>query len=123
MKKIKFKSTEFDTILSPLESDVLEVIWPNKKKKVREIYTVLKQKRKVVLCSIAVILDRLYERGIVNREVEKGKGGIHYIYYPKQNREEFRESVVESAVNKLIDKFGQTAVTYFDERFSKGSKK
>lgn len=123
MKKIKFKSTEFDTILSPLESDVLKVIWPDKKKKVREIYSVLKKKRKLALCSVAVILDRLYERGIVDRKVEKGKGGIHYIYNPKKDKKGFEESVVESAVNKLIDKFGQTAVTYFDERFSKGGGK
>ena len=118
MKKIKFNNKEFDTILSPLEADVLRVIWPGRRMKVRGIYSILIPNRKVALSSVAVILDRLYERNIVDREVETGRGGIHYIYFPKKNKKEFEKSVIETAVNSLIDKFGNTAVTYFDERFS-----
>lgn len=109
----------FDELLSPLESDVLRVLWPDKKLKVRQIYDVLKHKRKVAVSSVAVILDRLHEKGVVNRDVETARGGMRYIYFPKQDRKQFEESVVETAVNKLIDAFGPTAVSYFNGRFGK----
>ena len=115
------KSTvgEFDNILSPLEQDILKVIWPNKKMRVRSIYDRLKGKRKLALSSVAVLLDRLHEQGIVGREVETGRGGIRYIYYPTADRKAFEKSVVENAVDKLIKNFGPTAVSYFNERFSR----
>ena len=118
MKQIKPR-TNFESILSPLENDVLGILWPNKAFKVREIYIKLKGKRKVALSSIAVILDRLYEKSVVDRKVETGRGGVRYIYYPKQDKKQFQISVMDSAVNSLIDKFGNTAVNYFNERFSK----
>lgn len=120
MKRITFAATNDSfSVLSPLEGDVLRILWPDKKMKVRMIYEKLKGKRKVALSSVAVILDRLHERNIVEREIETGRGGVRYIYFPKKNKEEFEAEIVESTVNSLINKFGQTAISYFNERFSK----
>ena len=112
------KTREF-AVLSPLESDVLKILWLNKKLRVREIYNKLKNKRKVALTSIAVILDRLHERSLVNRTLETTRGGIRYIYSAKKDKEQFERSIVKKTINSLINKFGDTAVTYFNERFSK----
>src|SRR3989338_5358290 len=119
MKIKKIKMDKIKSILSPLEQDVLQYLWPNKTMRVREIYQLLSPKRKVALSSIAVILDRLHEKGIVDRKVETARGGLRYLYYPKQDKKTFEKSVIDNAVNKLIDKFGVTAVSYFNERFSK----
>lgn len=118
------KNTKLDIMLSPLEQDVLKLLWPNKKLKVRQMYKMLYKKRDVALSSIAVILDRLYVKNIVDRSVETGRGGIRYIYFPKKNKQELELSIIDSTVNKLIQKFGSAAVSYFDERFSnkKGGK-
>ena len=118
------KSPKLSIILSPLEQDVLKMLWPDKKLKVRQIYKVLSKKRAVALSSIAVILDRLHVKNIVDREVETGRGGIRYIYFPKKNEQELELSIIDTTVNKLLQKFGSTAVSYFDERFStkKGDK-
>lgn len=117
MKEIKLNH-DFDSVLSPLEADILKIMWPDKKMKVRQVYEKLKPKRKVALTSIAVILDRLYDKKVVDRKVETGRGGLRYIYYPRQNKAEFEKSVVENTVNKLIQRFGSTAVSYFNDRFS-----
>ena len=50
--------TDFDSLLSPLEQEVLQVLWPAKSLRVREIHE--KLKKKVALSSVAVILDRLF---------------------------------------------------------------
>ena len=102
-----------------MENDVLSILWPDKKLKVRQIFESLKPRRKVALSSIAVILDRLFQKKIVGRKVETGRGGLRYVYFPKKTQEQFDESIVETTVNKLIDKFGGTAVSYFNERFSR----
>ncbi len=118
MKRLK-SGADFD-VLSPLEGDVLGVLWPDREFRVREIYKLLRKERKVALTSIAVILDRLFEKGVVDRKIESARGGLRYMYFPKKDRKQFEESVVEETVNKLIAKFGNVAVAYFNERFVKG---
>lgn len=114
---MKEKIGDFDSLLSPLEGDVLCVLWPDKKMRVREIHD--KLKKKVALSSVAVICDRLHDKGIVARKIETARGGVRYVYYPTQDKSSFEKSVVEKTVNKLIDTFGPTAVSYFNERFRK----
>ncbi|MBI4451412.1 BlaI/MecI/CopY family transcriptional regulator [Candidatus Woesearchaeota archaeon] len=109
---------KFDTLLSPLEQDILQILWPDKKYKVKHIYAKLKDKRKVALSSVAVILDRLHSHGVVDRSAETGRGGVRYIYYPKTTKDAFERRVVEQAVDGLIANFGPTAVSYFNERFA-----
>ncbi|MCK4883927.1 MAG: BlaI/MecI/CopY family transcriptional regulator, partial [Candidatus Diapherotrites archaeon] len=101
--KNKSKKQGVYSILSPLEADVLKMLWEKDSQTVRQIYLTLKKKRKVALTSVAVILDRLHKKKLVSREVETGLGGTHYIYSTKTTEKDFEKSVVEKAVNKLID--------------------
>jgi len=103
--------------LSPLEDDTLKLLWPNKKMMVREVFTLLKKQRKVALTSIAVTLDRLHKKGLVDRTITNGRGGARYTYFPTKNKKEFEQSVIADTVDALISKFGKTAVTYFNKRF------
>lgn len=107
--------------LSPLESNVLSVLMPDRRMIVREIYHKLKRK-KVALTSIAVILDRLHDKGIVGRKSETCRGGIRYIYYPKKTPEELEKQMLEREVESLIKRFGSPAVAYFSKRFSKNDR-
>lgn len=113
------KIADFKNVLSPLEADILKFLWPDKSLRVRQIYERLKGKRKVALSSVAVLLDRLFEKGVVSRKVETARGGIRYVYSPKKDREQFERGIVETVVNKLIQQFGPTAASYFNERFKK----
>ncbi len=117
MKVLKIKSNM--NVLSPLEQDVLKILWSNKNLKVRDIYVKLSPKRKVALTSIAVILDRLYSKNLVDRTFETARGGVRYIYFPKKDENSFKKTIVETTVDKLIEKFGPIALSYFNERFSK----
>lgn len=106
--------------LSPLESKVLAKLNELGEGGTRDIYLGLKDKKKFALTSVAVILNRLYEKGLVSREVKTCRGGIKYLYSVKKDRGEFERSVIDSVVNKLINRFGNSAISYFNERFSKG---
>ena len=119
INRIRFERKGLESLLGPLEAEILKILWTKKEARVREVYNILKQKRKVALTSVAVILDRLHEKKLVKREVESGKGGTHYIYSTRTSRNDFEFSVIENTVNKLIDNFGNSAVNYFNERFAK----
>lgn len=118
---MKQNIADFDSVLSPLEANVLKVLWPNKHLRVKEIHTHLK--KKVALSSVAVICDRLHSKGVLKRDIETSmKDCVRYVYSPTQDQQHFEKSVIEKAVNNLIDSFGSTAVAYFNERFKKGGK-
>ena len=119
IRRTKTKGRGVCSILSPLEASVAGVLWScGKKMKAREIHRKLKGK-KVALTSVAVILNRLHEKKILKREVETGRGGIHYIYLPQVSREDLEEDIVRNTVDKLIGNFGSVAVNYFNGRFAK----
>ena len=106
--------------LSPLESDIIKAIAPNKKYRTRDIYALVE--KKASKSSIPVILDRLYRKGLVNREVETAKRGIRFIYTLKQNKERFEKNVVDNVVNTLIKRFGSKAIVYFNQSLKKRGK-
>ena len=115
---MKPKSSSF-VKLSPLESAVLCCLWQKEHMYVRDLYNCLKKERKVALTSIAVILDRLHKKGLVERVIETSRGGFRYLYSASKDEKEFERTMVENTVNTLISKFGKTALSYFNERFSK----
>jgi predicted transcriptional regulator len=109
----------YDALLSPLERCVLDQLWQRGPMRVRDIHKRVRATQKVALSSVAVILDRLHSKGIVSRTAETCRGGTRYIYEARQSKDEFARSIIDHAVGKLIARYGNTAVAYFNERFAK----
>jgi predicted transcriptional regulator len=107
---------DFSAVLSPLEEDVLEVLWPDRKMRVREIHEQLKGSRKAAISSVAVICDRLHSQKIVGRDAEKSRGGTRYIYYPLHDKKGFEQKIIQTTVDKLIEKFGSAAISHMKQR-------
>jgi predicted transcriptional regulator len=122
VKKIRMEKRGLETVLSALEANIMHSLWKKNPLRVKELHKELGRRHHVALTTIAVTMDRLYERKIVERRIEAGRGGLHYLYYPSRAKEEFERSLIDQTVNKLIEVFGKTAVSYFDERF-KSSKR
>ncbi|MBI4095986.1 MAG: BlaI/MecI/CopY family transcriptional regulator [DPANN group archaeon] len=120
VNKLRFDRKGMQSLLSPLETDTLLILWKLEKARTREVHKLLRRRKKVALTSVAVTLDRLHQKDVVVRKVENGRGGSHYIYYPRLSKQEFEESIVDHTVNKLINNFGHVAANYFYKRFSKG---
>ena len=118
--KSNFITKEVLDSLSPLEIEIINAFIPNKNYGVKDIYALVKDKASKG--SISVILDRLFQKGLVKRTVENAKGGIRFIYALEQNKERFEKSVVDEVVNSVIKKFGSKAVVYFNESLKKRTK-
>ncbi len=117
--KIRFKQTGPETILSPLEAKVLSALWDKKSARVRDLHTIIRKDTNVALTSVAVMLDRLHKKQLVTRTVSVGRGGRHYTYAPALTREAFDYTTLDTIVSKLLDTFGDSAVAYFNDKFSR----
>ncbi|MBI2667863.1 BlaI/MecI/CopY family transcriptional regulator [Candidatus Woesearchaeota archaeon] len=109
--------------LSPLESFIIKSLKPNKKYSSQIVYNLINKNKKISRSSVPVILDRLYNKGLLERETETGRGGIRFLYKVQLNKEEFERKVVENTVNALVKRFGEKAVVYFNESVAKQKRK
>ncbi len=105
--------------LSPLEAKVLTVLVKGKDMKTKDVHAVISGSQKVALTSIAVMLDRLYEKGLVDRKIETCRGGTRYIYFLNKSPAQIEEDHLKMQVDNIISKFGTKAINYFNKRFSK----
>lgn len=68
--------------------------------------------------TIMTTMNRLFDKGLLNREVKSGKGGLHYAYWPMMEREAFERTAIQGVLDSLIDKFGEKVTDCFIERVS-----
>ncbi len=107
----------FDSFLGPLEGEILDVLCTSQSPmRVREVH--LKLRSKAAVTSVAVLLDRLFDKGLVTRRALTGRGGTYYLYSPAGSKNELEKKVLATVADRLVAMFGATAVSYFNERFS-----
>ena len=98
-----------EAFLGPLEANVMEAIWGSRKTPVtvREIYEALKKTKNLAYTTIMSTMDRLFEKNLLDRKIEKGRGGLYYVYWPALEKQSFQKSAVREVLSSLIDNFGE----------------
>ena len=98
-----------EAFLGPLEANVMEAIWGSRKTPVtvREIHEALKQTKNLAYTTIMSTMDRLFEKRLLDRKIEKGRGGLYYVYWPALEKQSFQKSAVREVLSSLIDNFGE----------------
>src|SRR5579885_560987 len=81
--------------LAPLELDCMNALWPCGEATVRQIQEALRPTRPRAYTTIMTILDRLAQKGIVQRR----KSGRAWLYRPNISAEEARSHAVSQVVN------------------------
>lgn len=109
-----------DSFLGPLEAKVLDTIWASEERPltVREVHRSLGEDNKLAYTTIMTTMNRLFEKGLLDREVKSGKGGLYYAYWPKMERDAFERSAIQGVLGSLIDKFGEKVTTCFVEQMA-----
>jgi len=102
-------------VLGDLEADVLEALWKLKVSRVRSIHREVARKRKVTVTTVATVLDRLFEKGLVERELKRTRG-LHYEYRPAVTKRQFENTIVRDVLEGLFETFGDSAVSYLINR-------
>lgn len=104
---------DLEAILGPLEADVLNAVYDmGKPMRVREVYERMKVERKIAYTTVMSTMNTLHEKGILDRKVTEGRGGLLYIYWPKMTRTEIEKSAVKQIMDSLMKNFGEAVTSY-----------
>jgi predicted transcriptional regulator len=108
---------ELEAFFGPLEANIIETVWNSEKKPltVRKVYEKLKREKSIAYTTVMSTMDRLYVKGLLDRQIEKGKGGLFYVYWPKLEEQSFKKSAVRQVISSLIENFGEVVTSYLIE--------
>lgn len=105
--------------ISELEQEVMNIVWKCRGCSVREVREKLINKKKLAYTTIATILQRLYEKGLVNRDSKDST----LLYSPKISKETYGKKMAHLFINKFFSAFGDVAIASFAESIEKLPKK
>jgi predicted transcriptional regulator len=97
--------------LSELELEVMNLVWENNSCSVRDVLKEISQKKELAYTTVATILLRLNEKGMVIRNDKD----FAILYSPKISKEDYSKSIAGSFFNKFFQSFGDTAIASFAE--------
>lgn len=96
-------------VFGDLELDVMEIIWGKKTTTVREVYEIIKKKRRIAYTTVMTIMDRLF----VKKLLKRNKVGKTYSYSADVSKTHFLERTSKSIIDSLIKDFGEVAIAQF----------
>jgi predicted transcriptional regulator len=112
----KIGGESLETILGPLEYDVIKTIWGmTQPVKVREIYEEQRKAKKIAYTTVMTTMNTLFEKGLLDRRIENGKRGLVYVYWSKMTKAEIENKAVKMIIDSLIKNFGETVASYLVE--------
>jgi predicted transcriptional regulator len=96
---------KLSNLLGELEVDIMEIVWNSEQVSVRDVLLRLKKKRKVAYTTVMTVMSRLYDKKILNRDLNNSGA---YIYLPVyKNKQDFLVSFSRKAINNLVKSFGE----------------
>lgn len=112
----KIDGEHLESILGPLEAEVLNTVLEKKTPvRVRQVYEELKKKRKIAYTTVMTTMSTLFEKGLLDRRIEKGRGGLLYVYWSRMSKTEIERSVVSQVIDSLMKNFGDSVTSYLME--------
>lgn len=99
--------------LGELEAETLGAVHKLGKASAREIMNEISS-RHLAYTTISTVLDRLYQKGMVQRTRVISRGGTKYLY-SSSSSPDLRASIVNKALDRLVSAFGPSIVpTIYD---------
>ncbi|EKE06321.1 MAG: hypothetical protein ACD_19C00017G0021 [uncultured bacterium] len=101
--------------ISDLEQKVMNIVWELKKCSVRDVFNILNSPKKLAYTTVATLLQRLYEKGLVNRDDSNNI----IIYSPKISKKTYGVKMANLLTKNFLKSFGDTAVASFADSIDK----
>ena len=121
LRSLRPNSRDIGFALGDLEAAVLRQLWQvDKPVSVRDFQGMISRTHPIAVTTVATILDRLYQKGLVSRQLTR-IGGPHYMYRARMTENEFKHAVVNNVMGTLLQSFNDVTVTYLAEKMSSDS--
>lgn len=103
-------------MLGSLETEVLVSLRALDEAPAREIRRALERRGvRVAYTTVATILSRLYDKGLVRRRRETCRGGERYVYRPTQVEQKYLRNLLRG----VVAMFGPAGVVHLNEEIAK----
>lgn len=102
------RSTSLETLLGPLEQDVMDVVWRLGDATVRDVHDELAGSREIAYTTVMTTMARLARKGILQRDT----GGLAHRYRPALSRDQYARGAVGDVLTWLLDRYPEPAVAY-----------
>ena len=102
------RNDPIETLLGPLEQDVMEAVWQLGESTVRDVHNLLASSRSIAYTTVMTTMTRLASKGLLTRDTE----GLAHRYRPAVSREHYARSTVEGVMGWLLDRFPEPAAAY-----------
>ncbi len=85
--------------LSNLQISVMKILWSQKRLSVSQAHKLLNKEKTMALTTVATLLKRMHEKGIVGFE----KVGRQHFYHPLISEREVKSSMLGNMINHLFN--------------------
>lgn len=115
MKSIKFdfKEEGINRFLGSLEARIMNVFWAfDHPLTIREVNAVLDKESVISFNAVMTVMNRLWEKGYLDKKSEgKGRGKISH-FWAKQTKEQFLQEQTKLVTSGLMKDFGDFVVSH-----------
>lgn len=108
-KNFKFGNKGLAKVLGSLEQEIIESLWRTGEATGKEVLADVRKKRKVAVTTVFTVLERLSNKGLVNKTM----GETVYLYSAVYSREELARSVSTEVLKGVLDLWSGSAVASF----------
>jgi predicted transcriptional regulator len=84
--------------LTPLELEIMEVVWQFKKATVRQVFEVLRERRKLAYTTVMTVMGTLEQKG----HLKRAKEGRAYLYVPTRSRGAALSAQVQDFLDRVF---------------------
>jgi predicted transcriptional regulator len=97
-----------DTLLGPLEQDVMDVMWQVDDATVRDVHERLARSRSIAYTTVMTTMARLARKGLLVRDT----ADLAHRYRPGVTREDYGHGAVGDVLAWLLDRYPEPAAAY-----------
>lgn len=98
-------------VLGPLETEIMRLLWKEKRSTVKKVHRVLSQQRDIAYTTVMTTMSRLAEKGVLERQ----RDGLAYVYTPAISEDDFVAMVVSQVLEGLLSDYSTRTVDYLVE--------
>jgi predicted transcriptional regulator len=102
------RSASLETLLGPLEQDVMDVVWRLRDTTVRDVHAELAATREIAYTTVMTTMARLARKGILHRDT----ADLAHRYRPVVSRDQYARGAVGDVLSWLLERYPEPAVAY-----------
>ena len=105
------RNDPLESLLGPLEQDVMDVVWRLGDATVRDVHDQLASSRKIAYTTVMTTMTRLAAKGLLRRDT----AGLAHRYRPLVSREHYARETLGSVLGWLLERYPEPAASYLAE--------